>query len=178
MTKLLESSCEARDNLLVARYRKNNTKATSVEISNIMKMVEVRVLSEKDKAHDLLRIFEASVGSCVVWWHMWILSMSPVSWLVSALMQIYIPHFYHEVIVVLILRLCDWIAWGYATWGYISLAYVSGLLEVSMWLELCEWIAWGYVTWGLCEWMLTQIDESWFTWWVRIIVVTHFIVKS
>lgn len=59
MTKLLESSCEARDNFLAATYRLSNTKATDLEISSIKKTIEMGVLSGKDgkiKVRDLLRI--------------------------------------------------------------------------------------------------------------------------
>lgn len=50
MTRILESSSEARDNLLVARHWISNAKATSVEFSNIKQMMKVgAILQEKGK---------------------------------------------------------------------------------------------------------------------------------
>lgn len=48
MTRILEGSSEARDNLLAARQRINNAEATSVELSNIKQTIEMGVITEKD----------------------------------------------------------------------------------------------------------------------------------
>lgn len=51
MIKLFKSSCEARKNLLTTRYRINNAKTTSVDISNIKLHGEMGVLSERMEKH-------------------------------------------------------------------------------------------------------------------------------
>lgn len=48
MIKIFKFLYEARDNLLATRSRINNSKATSMEISNIKQVVEMGVLSEEN----------------------------------------------------------------------------------------------------------------------------------
>ena len=48
MTRILEGSNEARDNLLAARHRINNVEATSVEISNIKQTIEMGVITVEE----------------------------------------------------------------------------------------------------------------------------------
>lgn len=57
ITRILEVSSEAKDNLLVARHRISHAKATCVEVSNIKQAIEMEVImveEGKNKIADLL----------------------------------------------------------------------------------------------------------------------------
>lgn len=49
MTRMLEGSSEARDNLLAPKHRNSRPKATSVEIFNIKHVVEMGVITFEDE---------------------------------------------------------------------------------------------------------------------------------
>lgn len=48
MTRVLESLSDARDNMMLARFRVNNAKAASMEISRIKQTTDMGVLTEED----------------------------------------------------------------------------------------------------------------------------------